>query len=148
MLVHQILRAKEAGGHSGGVVTIGSGQSLIEAAKLLSEKRIGAVMVADDGAHPVGILSERDIVREIGRRGVGCMSDTVGAVMTRALVSCEPEDKADEVLAKMTNGRFRHMPVMRGDEMVGVISIGDVVKARLDELSMEKEALEGMIMGY
>ena len=69
-------------------------------------------------------------------------------MMTRNLVGCSRDDTADAVLAKMTDGRFRHMPVMEGDEMVGLISIGDVVKARLSELAMEKDALQGMIMGH
>ncbi len=148
MLVQQILRAKEAGTDRAKIVTIPPDKTLSEAAELLSTMRIGAVVVSDDGSRPVGILSERDIVREVGRRGVGCMSDSVDSVMTRDLVSCKPDDLADAVLAKMTEGRFRHMPVMQDGAMVGVISIGDVVKARLDELSMEKEALKGMIMGY
>jgi len=148
MLVHQILRAKTGPSGPETIVTISPDNTLAEAATLLSEKRIGAVIVSRDGQHADGILSERDIVREVGRRGIGCMSDAVGAAMTRELVSCAPDDKADAVLVKMTNGRFRHMPVMRDGAMIGVISIGDVVKARLDELSMEKEALEGMIMGY
>jgi CBS domain-containing protein len=121
--------------------------SIAAAAELLSSKRIGAVVVSKDGVSPLGILSERDIVRELGKRGTGCLTDQVDALMTRKLVSCAPNDLADAVLAKMTEGRFRHMPVMKGEQMVGLISIGDVVKARLSELAMEKEALTGMIMG-
>jgi CBS domain-containing protein len=105
-------------------------------------------VVSDDGVHPMGILSERDIVRELGRRGVSCMSDPVTRVMTAKLVTCTRTDRVHEVMQKMTDGRFRHMPVMEGDRMVGFISIGDVVKTRLDELSMEKDALEGMIKGF
>lgn len=144
MLVRQILGVK--GGAD--VVTIGADASITEAVRLLSEKRIGAVLVTDDGGVPVGILSERDIVRELGRRDESCLKDKVGDMMTRNLVSCLPDDTADVVLAKMTEGRFRHMPVMQGGELAGLISIGDVVKARLSELSMEKDALEGMIKGF
>ena len=115
---------------------------------MLSEKRIGTVVISTDGKVPLGILSERDIVRELGKRGAGCLSETVDDLMTTKLVSCTRHDSADDVLEKMTDGRFRHMPVMEDDEMVGLISIGDVVKARLSELSMEKDALEGMIMGH
>ncbi|MGB7321454.1 MAG: CBS domain-containing protein, partial [Albidovulum sp.] len=100
-----------------------------------------------DGKVPLGILSERDIVRDLGRRGAVCMDETVEALMTRNLISCEPTDSADSVLEKMTAGRFRHMPVMDGGVMAGIISIGDVVAARMSELAMEKDALEGMIMG-
>jgi len=76
------------------------------------------------------------------------MADTVDQVMTAKTVGCHVSDSADQVMQAMTNGRFRHMPVMEGDQMVGLISIGDVVKARLSELSMEKDALEGMIKGF
>ena len=144
MLVHQILQAKS----DDGVVTIEPGTSVAAAAELLSSRKIGAVIVSADGKVPVGILSERDIVRELGRRGPACMSELVDTMMTRDLVGCARNDTADAVLAKMTEGRFRHMPVLEGEEMVGLISIGDVVKARLSELSMEKEALQGMIMGH
>jgi CBS domain-containing protein len=144
MLVRQILGIK--GG--GDVVTIGAGASVSDAVRLLSEKRIGAVLVADDDGTPIGILSERDIVRELGRRDDSCLRDTVGDMMTKNLVSCSPEDSADSVLEKMTEGRFRHIPVMEGSALAGLISIGDVVKARLSELAMEKDALEGMIKGF
>jgi CBS domain-containing protein len=143
MLVQQILRTKS----DNGVITIAPGETLAKAAELLSSRRIGAVVVSTDGRIPLGILSERDIVRELGRRGTGCLTDRVEAVMTRALVGCTSADSADVVMEKMTEGRFRHMPVMQGAEMVGLISIGDVVKARLSELAMEKDALTGMIMG-
>ena len=144
MLVRQILGIK--GG--GDVVTIGANAKVIDAVRLLSEKRIGAVLVADDAGTPLGILSERDVVRELGRRDELSLRDSVGDMMTRNLVSCSPEDTADAVLAKMTDGRFRHMPVMEGETLAGLISIGDVVKARLSELAMEKDALEGMIKGF
>lgn len=143
MLVRQILAMK--GGHD--VVTVPAGTSVSEAARILSEKRIGAIVVAD-GDRPQGILSERDIVRELGKRGQGCLSDSVDVLMTKEMITCSPEETADQVLQKMTDGRFRHMPVMSGDDMAGLISIGDVVKARLSELSMEKNALEDMIKGF
>jgi CBS domain-containing protein len=144
MHVHVILKAKPVEG----VVTITPGASLSEAVRLLAEKRIGALVVSPDGKRVAGILSERDIVRELGKRGVGCMSDTVDSVMTKKIVSCAPSDTVEEIMQKMTDGRFRHMPVMEGNAMVGLISIGDVVKARLSELAMEKDALEGMIKGF
>lgn len=144
MQVHQILRTKS----DDGVVTVQPGSSLSAAAEVLSSRRIGAVVVSPDGKRVSGILSERDIVRELGRRGVGCLSDRVAEVMTREIVTCRREDSAEEVMQKMTDGRFRHLPVMQGDEMIGLISIGDVVKARLSELAMEKDALEGMIKGF
>ena len=144
MLVHQILNSKP----QEGVITIGPDASVTEAVDLLSSKRIGAVVVANADGSLAGILSERDIVRELGRRGTGCLNDSVGDMMTRDLVSCTPQDTADQVMVRMTEGRFRHMPVMEGETMIGLISIGDVVKARLSELSMERDALQGMVMGY
>lgn len=144
MLVRQILGVK--GG--GDVVTIGADATVTDAVRLLSEKRIGALLVTDSGGVPLGILSERDIVRELGRRDETCLRDSVGDMMTKNLVSCSPDDTADAVLSKMTEGRFRHMPVMADGSLTGLISIGDVVKARLSELAMEKDALEGMIKGF
>ena len=144
MLVSQILKSKA----DDGVVTVPPGTSVAKAVEVLSSRRIGALIISADGKGVAGILSERDIVRELGRRGVACMTDTVDSIMTSKIVSCARGDKTDEVLQKMTDGRFRHMPVVEGGEMVGLISIGDVVKARLMELSSEKEALEGMIKGF
>ena len=144
MLVRQILGLK--GG--GDVVTIEPSALVSDAAKVLSEMRIGALLVDGGGGAPQGIISERDIVRELGRRGEACLKDKVSDMMTKDLISCAPEDTTDSVLEKMTEGRFRNMPVMEGGTLAGVISIGDVVKARLSELSMEKDALEGMIKGF
>jgi CBS domain-containing protein len=144
MLVQQILNAKPMAG----VTTIMPGLTLRDAVKILSEKRIGAVIVSSDGKRVAGILSERDVVRELGRSGPAALDTAVEKVMTAAIVGCTRSDTADQVLERMTAGRFRHMPVMESGEMVGLISIGDVVKARLDELAMEKDALEGMIKGF
>lgn len=144
MQVHVILKSKA----DDGVVTIAPGATVTDAAQLLSARRIGAVIVSPDGKRVSGILSERDIVRELGKRGTGCLTDKVEDLMTKKIVSCHRDETADEVLQKMTEGRFRHLPVVENGEMVGLISIGDVVKARLSELAMEKDALEGMIKGY
>ncbi|MFZ1470190.1 MAG: CBS domain-containing protein [Paracoccaceae bacterium] len=144
MLVSQILKTKP----SNEVVTIPPGATVADAAHMLSDRRIGAVIVSGDGQSADGILSERDIVRELGRRGPGCLSESVESMMTARLVSCAPGDLTDAVLQKMTDGRFRHMPVVQDGKMVGLISIGDVVKARLEELNAEKDALEGMIKGF
>ena len=108
---------------------------------------IGAVVVTTGGA-PDGILSERDIVRELGKRGQVCLEDKVDDIMTRDLVTCDPNDRAIRVLQVMTDKRFRHMPVMDEGKLIGLVSIGDVVKARLDELSAQAESLKNMIMGY
>ena len=116
-----------------------------EAARILSERRIGSLVVSEDGRHATGILSERDIVREIGRRGAGCLAEPVAALMTREIVTCARGDSADGVLVAMTEGRFLHLPVVEAGELVGLISIGDVVKARLAEIETENSALTGMI---
>lgn len=144
MLVSQILKTKS----QQDVVTVSPTLSIAEAAKILSEKRIGTVVVSRNGNTADGILSERDIVREIGARGAGCLTHTVETLMTTKLVTCGQEDPADSVLQQMTDGRFRHMPVLNAGTLIGVISLGDVVKAKLMELAMEKDALEGMIMGH
>ncbi|WP_430464117.1 CBS domain-containing protein [Tabrizicola sp.] len=144
MLVSQILKSKG----SEGVVTTPPGVSVAQAAELLSARKIGALVISKDGKTLGGILSERDIVREIGRRGPSCLSDTVDSIMTAKVVTCAKSDQTDAVLQKMTDGRFRHIPVIEGNELVGLISIGDVVKARLAELAAEKDALEGMIKGF
>ena len=144
MLVSQILKSKS----DDAVVTVLPSMLVSDAARMLAEKRIGTLVISKDGRTPDGILSERDIVREIGARGAGCLSDSVDKYMTSELVTCSRGDRADEILQKMTDGRFRHMPVIQDGQMVGLISLGDVVKARLTELAMEKDALEGMIMGH
>ncbi|NDV00469.1 CBS domain-containing protein [Pseudoroseicyclus tamaricis] len=144
MLVRQILKSKD----SAEIVSVAPDKPVADVVQMLSQKRIGAVIVSTDGGAPAGILSERDIVREIGRRGAACLEETAEQMMTAGPVTCTPEDSADAVLQTMTDGRFRHLPVMEGGRLVGLISIGDVVKARLSELAMEKDALEGMIMGH
>lgn len=144
MLVQQILATKQ----DLGVISIKPDAPVADAANILSSKRIGTVVVSEDGETLQGILSERDIVRELGKRGAGCLTDPVSDLMTRKIVTCSKADTADRVLEMMTKGRFRHLPVMDDDKMIGLISIGDVVKARLSELSMEKDALQGMIMGH
>ena len=143
MLVSQILKSKA----DAGVVTQPPGITVAHLAEILSSRRIGAVVISTDGKRVIGIVSERDVVRELGRRGPSCLTDTVDSIMTAKVATCARGDKADDVLQRMTDGRFRHLPVVEDGMMVGLISIGDVVKARLSELSMEKDALTGMIMG-
>ncbi|MDX1780645.1 MAG: CBS domain-containing protein [Thalassovita sp.] len=144
MLVHQILKAKG----DDGVVTVKPGTSVSEVAQILAERRIGGVVVSKDGQDAQGIISERDIVRALAVRGPSCMREEIDHMMTRNPVCCTRHDNADDVLTRMTNGRFRHMPVVENGVLVGIVTIGDVVKARLEELAMERNALEGMIMGH
>ncbi len=144
MLVNQILKSKGRDG----VLTLKPTDPVADALKIMADQRIGTIVVSVDGKQATGILSERDIVRELGSRGDACLSETVGDLMTKDPVTCTGQETAEWVLQTMTDGRFRHLPVMEGEEMVGLISIGDVVKARLSELAMEKDALQGMIMGH
>ncbi len=144
MLVHQILKSK--GNHA--VFTVTPGTLVSDAVQILAEKRIGGLVVSRDGVSVDGIISERDIVRSLALRGAVCLTEAVGDMMTLNPSCCGTGDSADDVLSRMTDGRFRHMPVTEGKELVGIVTIGDVVKARIDELAMEKTALEGMIMGH
>lgn len=144
MQVQQILKSKD----SNNVFTVKPGSLVSDAAKLLADNRIGTVVISTNGKTADGILSERDIVRELAVRGAACLSAKVDDYMTRDLVTCTRADMSDVVLEKMTNGRFRHMPVVEDGELIGLITLGDVVKARLAHLAMEKDALEGMIMGH
>ena len=144
MQVSGILKSK---GNST-LITVTPDSLVSDAVDLLAEKKIGTVLVSRDGSHPDGILSERDVVRAVALHGSEALQSTVDAFMTSKLVTCARGDSSVSVLEKMTEGRFRHMPVLEDGALIGLISVGDVVKARLSELSLEKDALEGMIMGY
>ena len=144
MLVKQILAAKA----TPGVLTIDPGASVSDAVAELAARRIGALVVSADGSAPVGILSERDIVREIGRGGAEVLSRPVSAMMTRDVQTAACGESAESVLGRMTEGRFRHMPVMDQGAMVGIVTLGDMVKARLTEVSAENDALQSMMSGY
>ncbi len=143
MLVRDILSTKQIGK----ILSVATTDTVSKAAELLSEMRIGAVIVRDEGNELDGILSERDIVREIGRRGVECMNDNVSALMTTNVKTCSPKETTQEVMQMMSDGRFRHLPVMDADKLVGVISIGDVVAARIKEVQFENDAMADMIAG-
>ena len=121
--------------------------SIAEAARVLSEKRIGTVIVCGEDGALKGILSERDVIREVGKRGAAVLQDTVESIMTRKLQTCEATETAQRVLERMTEGRFRHMPVMKDGALHAIISLGDVVKYRLEETMTERDALEDMVAG-
>jgi CBS domain-containing protein len=127
------------------VVTIAPTASLTEAVKLLAERRIGAVVVTGPDNRVAGILSERDIVRNVAERGHAALDDNVGSVMTRKVTTCTEADTIAMLAERMTSGRFRHLPVVDQGRLVGVISIGDVVKFRLEEMAHESEALREYI---
>lgn len=144
MFVTQILNSKA---HKG-VLTIDPSATIADAVSELASRRIGALVVSGDGRHADGILSERDIVRHLHHDGSEVLGRKVSDLMTSELKTCAPGDDAQMILSAMTEGRFRHMPVEEDGLLVGLVSLGDVVKARLSEVSMEKDALEAMITGH
>jgi len=145
MLIKQILGSKP----NPGVLTVESSATVSQAADILAKNRIGSVVVSDDnGQTAAGILSERDIVRELAAGGSGCLNQPVAKYMTSDLETSTDQASVQEVLTRMTEGRFRHMPIVEDGRMTGLVTLGDLVKAQLSELAMEKQALEGMIMGH
>jgi CBS domain-containing protein len=133
--------------HKGsGVVTIEPTVTLSAAVKTLAEHRIGAVVIAGPDKQVVGILSERDIVRALAQRGPGALEDAVGQVMTRKVVTCTESETVTELMGRMTAGKFRHLPVVEGGRLVGLVSIGDVVKHRLGEMEHESNAMKEYIL--
>ena len=130
------------------VATIKPDSSISDAVSLLSNKGIGALVVSADGSQIAGILSERDVVRRLGQEGSGILAEPASALMTPDVTTCTDDDTAIGVLARMTRGRFRHMPVVNGGgSMIGILSIGDVVKARLEEIEAENKAMAEMLSG-
>ncbi|MEM5476906.1 CBS domain-containing protein [Pacificibacter sp. AS14] len=144
MLIGQILKEKDISD----IVTIGPDMTIAAATELLSSKKIGAIIVQSQAGGFDGILSERDVVRELGKEGASVLKRKVSELMTEKLQTCVLDDTALAVLERMSSGRFRHMPVVDAGKLVGLVSIGDVVSARLAQLAMENSALEGMIMGH
>jgi CBS domain-containing protein len=141
MTVKAILSSKGSA-----VVTIAPAASLAEAAKLLSTHRIGAVIVTGPDARVIGVLSERDIVRALADRGAAALDQRVEQAMTRRVVTIGEADTVGDIMERMTTGKFRHIPVVEGDRLVGVVSIGDVVKYRLEEMERESNAMRDYIL--
>jgi CBS domain-containing protein len=140
MIVKSILSAKGSD-----VATIAPSATLAEATNILAEKRIGALVVTGAGGRITGIISERDIVRAFARHGVNAFQLPLSEVMTRKVVTCSSTDTVSMLMERMTAGKFRHLPVTDDDHLVGMISIGDVVKYRLTELEFEKDAMRDYI---
>jgi len=128
------------------VVTIDPTASLASAAKTLATHRIGAVIITGADRQVVGILSERDIVRALAERGSSALEEPVGQVMTRKVVTCSETDTVGEIMERMTAGKFRHLPVVERGRLAGLISIGDVVKYRLEQMEHESKALHEYIL--
>ena len=141
MFVSDILSQK-----GGLVFSVTPGTTVAEIAKQLSVRHIGSVLILNDQSSVIGIVSERDLVRALAAHGAKAMELEARQVMTRDVVSCHPDDSIDEVMQTMTNGRFRHIPVVHHGELLGLVSIGDVVKARLEETEHETEALKAYIV--
>lgn len=128
------------------IFTVVPATSVAEIAQQLSARRIGSVLVLDARGSVAGIVSERDLVRALARHGAKALELEARQVMTREVVTCDPDDSIDGVMQTMTEGRFRHIPVVRHGELLGLVSIGDVVKARLEETRHETEALKAYIV--
>jgi len=142
MNVKAILAAKKLGGD---IISIEPTADLATAAKLLSKHRIGSVVILGAGERLIGIMSERDIVRAVSEQGAGALALPVGQVMTRDVATCGEDDTVASIMERMTAGRFRHMPVVANGRLVGLISIGDVVKLRVEEIEGESEAMRDYI---
>lgn len=119
---------------------------VLEVIRTLANHKIGAAVVSYDGNDVVGIISERDVIRCIAKRGSACLEEPISQIMTRDVISCRRSDTVDQVMSTMTSGRFRHMPVKEGDRLVGLVSIGDVVKSYIAEVEMEANSLRTYIV--
>jgi CBS domain-containing protein len=140
MLVRDILREK---GRE--VVTIDGDATMLEAARQLARRRIGALVVGDGEGRVAGILSERDIVRVVAEDTAAALEQTVEQHMTRKVLTCSEDDTVDALMEAMTHGRFRHLPVVENERLCGIVSIGDVVKTRIAETVREAQSLREYI---
>jgi CBS domain-containing protein len=138
MNIGQILKAKGRA-----VATARPDTSLLDIAAKLWQKKIGAIVIVGDRGEVVGIVSERDIIRRLGERGPEVLKDPVSQSMTANVISCQETSTLDELMEIMTQGRFRHVPVIEDGALVGIISIGDVVKNHIAEVEMEVTAMRG-----
>lgn len=140
MRVSDVLRDKGSN-----VVTVKPEIDVRTLVGMLAEHRVGAIVVSADGRTIAGIVSERDVVRALAARGEAVLAEPVSTIMTSDVQTCTPEANIDELMRTMTAGRFRHLPVVVDQALVGIVSIGDVVKRRVDELESEREALSRYI---
>jgi CBS domain-containing protein len=140
MTVKAILDRKDSD-----VATVEPTADLASAVKMLAARRIGALVVIGPDGRIAGIVSERDVIRVLAERGAAVLEQPVAQVMTRKVVTCTRADTMSSIMELMTAGKFRHLPVVEGDQLVGIISIGDVVKYRVQEIEFESEALRDYI---
>ena len=143
MSVASILKTKGSD-----TITLQESNTVEEAVTLLSEKRIGAVVVSTADGGVAGILSERDIVRGLNEKGADLLQGSVSDLMTRNVETCEPDHTIDNVMERMSQGRFRHMPVVEGGKLTGIISIGDIVKSKISQLEHKTSAMRDYIAGH
>ena len=129
------------------VATIRPNATIAAAIDMLNREGVGALVVSQDGGGVAGVLSERDIVRALGRHGEDLLSRAVEEIMTRDVITCEPGDTVGELMSEMTNRRIRHLPVVVEGKLRGIVSIGDVIKNRLDEVEFEASSLRSFIAG-
>ena len=141
MRIADVLRGKGTS-----VATVGPTASVAELIGVLAEFNVGALPVVDDG-QLIGIVSERDVVRRLHASGVELLQRRVSDIMTTDVTTCSPGDNVADLAAVMTSGRFRHLPVVVDGKLAGIVSIGDLVKARIDLLESEREQLQSYIAG-
>jgi|SRR5215217_7361319 len=142
MRIHDVLRSKGTT-----VYTIRPDATVTELLEILARHNVGALVVSSDGTGVDGIVSERDVVRRIQDRGVRVLDEPVSSIMTSTVTTCTEQDTVEDLMRLMTDRRIRHVPVLRGGSLAGVISIGDVVKNRIGELEHERRNLIGYIAG-
>lgn len=140
MLISHVLRDKGAAVH-----TLAADTTLEQAAHELNSRKVGSLVVVDAEGAIIGVLSERDLVREIARRGAACLADSAATAMTRDVVTARPDESIDEGLARMTDRRVRHLPVLEDKRLVGIVSIGDLVKHRIAAVEAEAAAMHAYI---
>jgi CBS domain-containing protein len=140
MRIADILKAKP----DATVITIGPDAGVRELLSLLAEHNVGALIVSSDGESLEGIVSERDVVRHLHHDGT-VVNNTVSAIMTELVETCEPTDQLDDLMEIMTRRRIRHVPVVQGGKLVGIISIGDVVKHKMSQLEFERDQLDSYV---
>jgi CBS domain-containing protein len=127
------------------VATIAAEVSIADAVAELAARKIGALVIVDSQIQVKGIISERDVVRAIGQRGPAILGEPIATIMTREVIACSENETINQVMSRMTDGRFRHLPVVTDGRLAGIISIGDVVKARIEEVEREAEEMRAYI---
>jgi CBS domain-containing protein len=140
MILEQILRDK-----GGQVYSVAESATLKEAAELLDARKVGAMLICNEGGVLIGVISERDIVRAVARGGAAALKSTVAESMTRQVLTARPSDTIESAMERMTDRRIRHLPVVEGGRLLGVVSIGDLVKWRIAEAAAEVAAIRSYI---